>query len=76
MGRKRKTTGSGSGNVDAEDDPSTQTRRVRMKINSYEDVAGSDDEFQINRDKVLLGEGDDAKRRRQWNEKGEPILLK
>ena len=40
----------------------------RKRIRDFEDVAGSDDEFHINRDKVLLDEGSDAKRRRQWQE--------
>ncbi len=39
-------------------------------IHSYEDVADSEDEFHINRDKVLLDDGPDAKRRRQWEEQG------
>ncbi|CZT12714.1 hypothetical protein WAI453_005545 [Rhynchosporium graminicola] len=37
-------------------------------ITSYEDVADSEDEFHINRDKVLLDEGPDAKRRRKYQE--------
>lgn len=39
-------------------------------ITTYEDVADSEDEFHIQRDKVLLDEGSDAKRRRKWAEKG------
>ena len=37
-------------------------------IRSYEDVADSEDEFHINRDKVLLEDGPDAKRRRKIEE--------
>ncbi|KAG9241454.1 Sas10/Utp3 family protein-like protein [Calycina marina] len=37
-------------------------------INSYEDVADSEDEFHITRDKIMLNEGPDAKRRRKINE--------
>ncbi|CZS90915.1 related to SAS10 protein, involved in silencing [Rhynchosporium agropyri] len=37
-------------------------------ITSYEDVADSEDEFHISRDKVLLDEGPDAKRRRKYQE--------
>ncbi|TVY34233.1 Uncharacterized protein LOCC1_G008623, partial [Lachnellula occidentalis] len=37
-------------------------------ITTYEDVADSEDEFHINRDKVLLDEGPDAKRRRKFAE--------
>jgi U3 small nucleolar RNA-associated protein 3 len=39
-------------------------------ITTYEDVADSEDEFHINRDKGLLDEGPDAKRRRKWQEEG------
>jgi len=39
-------------------------------INSYEDVADSEDEFHINRDKIMLNEGPDAKRRRKIEEEG------
>jgi U3 small nucleolar RNA-associated protein 3 len=39
-------------------------------ITTYEDVADSEDEFHINRDKVLLDDGPDAKRRRRWQEEG------
>ncbi|CZR65465.1 related to SAS10 protein, involved in silencing [Phialocephala subalpina] len=37
-------------------------------ITTFEDVADSEDEFHINRDKVMLDEGPDAKRRRKWQE--------
>jgi U3 small nucleolar RNA-associated protein 3 len=39
-------------------------------ISSYEDVADSEDEFHISRDKILLDDGPDAKRRRKWQEEG------
>jgi len=39
-------------------------------ITTYEDIADSEDEFHINRDKVLLDEGPEAKRRRKWQEEG------
>ena len=39
-------------------------------ITTYEDVADSEDEFHIQRDKILLNEGPDAKRRRKWAEEG------
>ena len=42
----------------------------RLLVNSYEDVAGSDDEFHINRDKVLLDDGPEAKRKKRWQEQG------
>ncbi|KIN06294.1 hypothetical protein OIDMADRAFT_141894 [Oidiodendron maius Zn] len=37
-------------------------------INSYEDIADSEDEFHINRDTVMLDDEPDAKRRRKWQE--------
>jgi U3 small nucleolar RNA-associated protein 3 len=40
-------------------------------INSYEDVADAEDEFHINRDKIMLDDGPDAKRRRKWQEEGD-----
>jgi len=39
-------------------------------IRTYEDVADSEDEFHINRDKILLEDGPDAKRRKRWEEEG------
>jgi U3 small nucleolar RNA-associated protein 3 len=39
-------------------------------IATYEDVADSEDEFHINRDKVMLDEGPDIKRRKRWQEEG------
>lgn len=39
-------------------------------ITTYEDVADSEDDFHIQRDKILLDEGPDAKRRRKWAEEG------
>jgi U3 small nucleolar RNA-associated protein 3 len=39
-------------------------------IATYEDVADSEDEFHINRDKVMLDDGPDAKRRKRWEEQG------
>jgi U3 small nucleolar RNA-associated protein 3 len=43
-------------------------------IRTYEDVADSEDEFHINRDKVMLDDGPDAKRRRKHAEEGNEIL--
>jgi len=67
MAKKRKAGGQPKTPQKSEENPN---KRVRMNVNSYEDVAGSDDDFYINRDKVLLGETPDAKRKRQWHEKG------
>ena len=37
----------------------------KLTFNSYEDIPDSEDEFHINRDKVLLDNGPEAKRRKQ-----------
>ena len=42
----------------------------KLAVNTYEDVADSEDEFHINRDKVMLDDGPEAKRRRKWQEDG------
>ena len=39
-------------------------------IRTFEDVADSEDEFHINRDKVMLDEGPNAKRQRKYEEDG------
>ncbi|KAL8955370.1 MAG: hypothetical protein Q9193_006750, partial [Seirophora villosa] len=40
----------------------------KLTINTYEDVADSEDEFFINRDKILLDEGPQQKKRRKIEE--------
>jgi U3 small nucleolar RNA-associated protein 3 len=62
MGKKRKASG-------AAREIETQ-ESSKLMLNSWEDVADSEDEFLINRDKVLLDEGPDAKRRRKLEEEG------
>ena len=39
-------------------------------ITTYEDLADEEDDFHINRDKVMLDEGPEAKRQRKWAEQG------
>jgi hypothetical protein len=65
MGKKRKAGGRAYGEAKApkEDDS-------KLAINTWEDVADSEDEFHINRDKVLLDEGPAAKKLRKWQEEG------
>lgn len=68
MAKKRKASSAGAASKsDVVDD---SNKRTRMRINTYEDVAGSDDEFHINRDKVMLDDGPEAKRRRKAQEDG------
>lgn len=67
MGKRRKSAGkphttSTSGDVD----PSNS----KLRIKTYEDVADSEDEFHINRDKILLEEGPARKRQRKQKEDG------
>lgn len=47
-----------------------ENQKVKLNINTYEDVAGSDDEFHLNREKILLEDGPDAKRRRRLEGQG------
>jgi U3 small nucleolar RNA-associated protein 3 len=68
MAKKRKV----SSHPAAGDPPSRwNDRDGRLgAINSYEDIADSEDEFHIDRDKIMLDDEPDAKRRRKWQEEG------
>ncbi|KAK3720385.1 something about silencing protein 10 [Vermiconidia calcicola] len=68
MAKKRKTP---SGRSEASSGPNLDIGASKKRIRDYQDVADSDDEFHINRDRVLLDEGPDAKRRRKWQEQEE-----
>merc|ERR1712093_550390 len=66
MAKKRKASGRFEG---GKPENGFESKGGKMgPITTYEDVADSEDEFHINRDKVLLDEGPDAKRRRKWQE--------
>lgn len=67
MAKKRKASSAGASRDEVADD---SNKRTKMRIKTYEDVAGSDDEFHINRDKVMLDDGPEAKRRRRVQEEG------
>jgi U3 small nucleolar RNA-associated protein 3 len=67
MAKKRKASSAGASRDEVEDDTN---KRTKMRIKTYEDVAGSDDEFHINRDKIMLDDGPEAKRRRRVQEEG------
>jgi hypothetical protein len=43
---------------------------ARLRINTWEDVADSGDEFHINRDKILLEEGPARKKQRRLQDEG------
>lgn len=70
MVKKRKAGGRPSGNHEAR---SMNSGESRLRINTYEDVADSEDEFHINRDKILLEEGPAQKRQRRALEEGRCI---
>jgi U3 small nucleolar RNA-associated protein 3 len=65
MGKKRKAGSSGGKRQKVSEPPS-----AKLALNSWEDIADSEDEFHLNRDKILLDEGPVAKRRRQAAEEG------
>jgi U3 small nucleolar RNA-associated protein 3 len=67
MGKKRKAGGRPYGESN---DISTKEDDSKMRITTYEDVADSEDEFLLNRDKLLLDEGPAAKKLRKWKEQG------
>lgn len=68
MAKKRKASGLSNSNSKHNDTSAAQSSK--LTINSYEDVADSEDEFLINRDKVMLDDGPEAKRRRRIQEEG------
>ena len=67
MAKKRKGSGRGGPSGPREVDE----RDNKMNITTYADVADSEDEFHIQRDKVMLDDGPEAKRQRKWAEDGE-----
>lgn len=72
MGKKRKAGGRSFGHEEPAD--VTQEKAV-MRINTYKDVADSEDEFFDNQDKILLAEGPVQKRQRKAQEDGININL-
>ena len=67
MAKKRKAGGRPFGN-----DVTTYEKDgdSKLSVNTYEDVADSEDEFHINRDKVLLEESPTQTRLRRAQEEG------
>ena len=65
MAKKRKADGRAYG-----DSKASKNDDSKLAINSWEDVADSEDEFLLNREKVLLDEGPAAKRLRKHQEEG------
>ena len=68
MGKKRKANGQTT-NDSVSQKPSSSDSK--LLVNTFEDVADSEDEFHINRDKVLLEEGPFQKRQRRARDEGE-----
>lgn len=68
MGKKRKAGGRAFGSDGAKEIFEGDSE---LRINTYEDVANSEDEFHINRDKILLQEGPAQKRQRKIRGEGE-----
>ncbi|KAG8533497.1 uncharacterized protein KY384_002282 [Bacidia gigantensis] len=66
MGRKRKASGQPFGQK--EQHWSKENEGSKLAVNSYEDVADSEDEFHIGRDKVFLDENPTRKRIRRAEE--------
>jgi hypothetical protein len=67
MAKKRKGSGRGAPSGPKEFD---EKDGKLGPITSYRDVADEEDDFHINRDKVMLDEGPEAKRQRKWAEQG------
>ncbi|KAJ4354531.1 something about silencing protein 10 [Didymosphaeria variabile] len=65
MGKKRKAGGRYGEPTEPKEENS------KLAISTYEDVADSEDEFHINRDKILLDDGPAAKKLRKWREEDE-----
>jgi U3 small nucleolar RNA-associated protein 3 len=66
MGKKRKALSQAYNHSE----PSSKPDSSKLLINTYEDVADSEDEFLSNRNRILLDEGPEAKRQRKIQEAG------
>ena len=67
MAKKRKAGGRPFGNDQLRPENDGDSK---LRVNTYEDVADSEDEFHINRDKVLLEESSTQKQLRRAQEEG------
>ena len=66
MGKKRKA----GGNRPFGEPRELRDEDAKMRLTTFEDVADSEDEFHMNRDKIALDDGPAAKRIRKWEEQG------
>ncbi|KAL9056677.1 MAG: hypothetical protein Q9206_002648 [Seirophora lacunosa] len=71
MAKKRKASSHKPSTVGRSRAPEDESK---LTINTYEDVADSEDEFFINRDKILLDEGPQQKKRRKIEEEGKNLF--
>ena len=72
MGKKRKASGQAPYSRVPKDSSLSDSK---LRVSTFEDVADSEDEFHINRDKILLEEGPVQKRQRKAREDGESIRM-
>lgn len=73
MGKKRRAKGKPFG----QEGPDVAFENEnKLRINKWEDVADSEDEFFINRDKALLEEGPAQKKQRRLEEEGRNFSTK
>ena len=75
MAKKRKAT-TKSGRPGSQANGESHALNSKLRVNTYEDVADSEDEFHINRDKVFLEEGPVQKRQRRAREEGTPMPIR
>ena len=73
MGKKRKANGRPFGQEDLED--FIDEGNSKLRITNWEDVADSEDEFFINRDKILLDESPAQKQQRRAQEEGKSFSI-
>ncbi len=72
MGKKRENRGHPVGHEETEN---ITEEKAFMRIETYKDVANSEDEYFDNRDEILLEEGPAQKRRRMEQEYGKIARL-
>lgn len=72
MAKKRKAGGQPFGHRDSETAVNGDSKFI---INDWQDVADSEDEFHINRDKILLDEGPAQKRQRKAQEESQAFFM-
>ena len=72
MAKKRKAGGRPFGHQDPE---TAAHEKSKLIINDWQDVAGSEDEFHINRDEIMLNDGPAQKRRKKAQEESQEFFL-